>query len=866
MEFLNEKRLFRNGKPVEIQDIFLERKICFLEKQMEDLKLKCVNLIHCHSGHPIDNYDLTLDESKALCLEIWNKSWSEHTQILNIFKAKACLFLGAVYVCAHDYDVALEYLSAARDLMEKETVLYIIPEFYVAVCIEMSKCYIDKHSPAKMAIACLSKAEKVLESNKTDIYENYKDFYYYKLSMELKLQQAFSVMDEYSGDGRGENAGQALNLLKEAEILLTQMDFGSNLPASFLDEEWKEKQNITIYTTRGECFKNLYFQLKKKINLLGKGADGKEIIKELWQVSKVLWEEAQEGGYEEAKPRYIITLSELESLRGQLYKFMEEKDYNEETGREIEINGAWKLCQYCLEIGVSIFSRVISEHKDNTKCLNDIAALFYDYYRCGAGGERHKKENGNETRILHYLIEKYCRAYNRSTVPETIEAIIDEVLRVERTNIFALNIKSALSEKMKIPGRMGDYPALRQSSLKRWLIRMDGKCPRDSKSLDVFVEIEMCLITLYSQVFRFMDSAVINCNSEEWKNLAVGHYTKMKVLPKLINKEADARLRIRNVHHLNDTKEGVLLINRVKRELLPDENNNLLLEELWNLYDSDSAGAVRSSVYMGSFTGRLDQLNMWERYGDGGKGVSIQFNAKEYFDPEAKVSLSQISTSGSSGCYKIENIKYPLYMVIYLPDQEDAELKSVADYAGARAYAAEKRISGQDNEKVKNKEKTEKTYTSLEAKWWDRQKRLIEKLDVLEEDIAISLKNIQHYFLQLDEQTQSRLKRELCNTIMVILDLVRFLVKNDYYRDEREYRVIQYSADPECETEGTTVPKLFIPIEKELVYEKVCFGPLVTDFESKAAYILNIKKRNDEKSTDNWEIEVQKSSIRYKKE
>lgn len=128
MEFLNEKRIFRNGKPVEIQDIFLERKICFLEKQMEDLKLKCVNLIHCHSGHPIDNYDLTLDESKALCLEIWNKSWSEHTQILNIFKAKACLFLGAVYVCAHDYDVALEYLSAARDLMEKETVLYIIPE------------------------------------------------------------------------------------------------------------------------------------------------------------------------------------------------------------------------------------------------------------------------------------------------------------------------------------------------------------------------------------------------------------------------------------------------------------------------------------------------------------------------------------------------------------------------------------------------------------------------------------------------------------------------------------------------------------------------------------------------------------------
>lgn len=450
------------------------------------------------------------------------------------------------------------------------------------------------------------------------------------------------------------------------------------------------------------------------------------------------------------------------------------------------------------------------------------------------------------------------------------------MLAVERTNIFALNIKAALSEKKKIPGKMGDYPALRQSSLKRWFVRMDEKCPKSPEVRKIFVEIEMCLITLYGQVTRFMNSAVIDCNSEEWQGLAVGHYTKMKVLSQLINKEANARLQIRNVRHLNDTKEGAILINRVKKQFLSDEKNNPLLKEMWSLYDSDSVGAVRNSVYMGSFTSRLDQLNMWERYGDGGKGVSIQFNAKAYFDSEAKVSLSQISTSGSYGRYKIENVKYPLYMVLYLPAQEDVKLNKMVNYARARADAAEEKIKREnDNPDLIIKEMVEdkqsinnqkKIYTSLEAKWWDRQRHLIEKLIILEEDIATSLKDIQECFLRLDEQTQSRLKRELCNTIMVILDLVRFLVKNDYYRDEREYRVIQYSADPECETEGTTVPKLFIPIEKELVYEKVCFGPLVTDFESKAAYILNIKKRNDEKSTDNWEIEVQKSSIRYKKE
>ena len=41
---------------------------------------------------------------------------------------------------------------------------------------------------------------------------------------------------------------------------------------------------------------------------------------------------------------------------------------------------------------------------------------------------------------------------------------------------------------------------------------------------------------------------------------------------------------------------------------------------------------------------------------------------------------------------------------------------------------------------------------------------------------------------------------------------------------------------------------------------------LVSDFESKAAYILNIRKKETGDGKDNWDIEVRRSSIRYKKE
>ena len=94
---------------------------------------------------------------------------------------------------------------------------------------------------------------------------------------------------------------------------------------------------------------------------------------------------------------------------------------------------------------------------------------------------------------------------------------------------------------------------------------------------------------------------------------------------------------------------------------------------------------------------------------------------------------------------------------------------------------------------------------------------------------------------------------------------MRFLIKSDYYNDESEYRIIQYSSNPEYDDVGNGIPKLFIPLQKELVYKKICFGPLVQNFDSQAAYLLNIKREREAgKRPETWKLEVCKSEINYR--
>lgn len=496
-----------------------------------------------------------------------------------------------------------------------------------------------------------------------------------------------------------------------------------------------------------------------------------------------------------------------------------------------------KNMKYYFENAFDLFARVVNKYSQNTMGLNSIAALLYDHY---------KKEKNEE--YLLGLLKHYfgnCDVINEADIMRVINNFLDRTLDIEYNNMFALNMKAVLRENNRETSTMNHYRMLGSSALKHRFRKLKDiikdACPKELRN------IMINLIILHSKASEFMDSAIIDFTDPQWKELKVGHYTRLEVLPKLINRDPNSRMYIQNVHHLNDPLEGVLFVDILEKIFEGEETSqDSIINDLLDLYGSQRNGTVRSSVYMGSFTSRMDQLNMWSRYGDGGKGCSLQIDAANSFDKRAKISMEGLFTDESDYVYKMDDTKYPLYMVLYLPRRDTEKLGEIERYARSRAATSKQ-----------------------ERVWWEKQADMAAKLMGLMEHVTYIIKQINADFEEirkrLDEDSCRRARSELCNIIMLILDLVRFLIKNDYYRDEREYRIIQYSSDPEyfCREDGTT--RLYINVEKRLIYEKIYFGPLVQNFDSHAAYVLNIKKEKEEdEPKKTWGLEVCKSGIDYR--
>ncbi len=453
MEFLNEKRVMKNGKPIETGDALLEEKVRFIERKTKALKERCVRLYaHHYYERKNDRYDKDMGEARRLWSDIHCCGWSEHTQILNLFQAKADCLFGSVFVGKQDYDEALSYLTEGINRIEKDTLQYLIPEYYVRAAIEMAKCYIEKHSPAGVLDDCLKKAEEVLTAQKREICTNYDTFYYDKLSLELKFQRLYAVMDRYTfeQEGSAEKAWKILeDVVRQYGRLPVSASFHTDCYFSYTD--WKKKQEVSLRTTKGELLKNLYFAVGEGIRLAKR--QGKvnlpPIVSGLWEkVKQEAFGDQEDHGPGEAG---IYRLPAV--------------DWEKAQKREWEEEDLKKLQRYLLELTFSVFAKTIKEYPANTICLDDLAALLYDY------------KNGDETNqkkaVLLDLI-KTCLSgeYQRETVEQSIEAILDRVLEIEGTNMFALSIKAEMAMTDPVSERIDDYPALRQYSLKKWFSSM----------------------------------------------------------------------------------------------------------------------------------------------------------------------------------------------------------------------------------------------------------------------------------------------------------------------------------------------------------------------------------------------------------
>lgn len=823
-----------------------KKRIAFLDKQYEKLEKACIRIyeIHSYEEHGDSEYQNYWKQARELCAKIESNDWESLQDVLNTYKAKANSYLGLAYTEKGDYDEALNYLKLAREKIEKQSYQYLEPAIYVRTLTSLGKCYMEKHSSAEIIEECHNSADQVLKDVKAYFHKEEEPYWYVKAALELKLQQTIAKLDVY-GQACGPWEEEAWDFLEEAKAYYVKLPAHAEELENPADRrkyaQWKRRQEATLETNKGEYFKKLYFSTKDVVQFLNDHNaatdDWREKRKYLNEVQKRLQEEV---GYELNNPAHMDKDSgEHERLEWLLEKVEGVKPLLSQDIGSLK-QATEELREYCLEVAFRTFAYVIGKIRDNTICMGNIAILLYDYY-----------EETGKRNFLSDLLERYWSDFRdipiskNKTVIENIKVILDKILEVDPINMFALNIKAALSKDLSIPGKIDHYPALRQSSLKRRFKRieqeLDGKCKKE------WQRIEINLIILHSKIVEFMNSAIIDFSNPEWKGLKVAHYTRLEVLPKLINKEGHCKLKIQNVHHLNDPLEGVLFVDQLKKEI-KGEDKPLLLE-LLKLYDSEKNGAVRNSVYMGSFTGKVDQLNMWTRYGDNGKGCCLQIEAEKFFDSCSKISFSEVSTNDGPGYYKMDDIKYPLYMVMYLPENPGIDLKEREEYARGRAKMARHDVC-----------------------WWEKQADLLHAFIGLKEKVVLLLNKIQDDFFTIDrdisgvsKETREKIKRELCNIMMAILDLARFLIKSENYQDEREYRIIQYASDPKYDDSVQGIPKLYIEVEKDMVYQKIYFGPQVQNFDSQAAYILNIKKdAEDGNPKENWDIEVCKSGISYR--
>lgn len=852
-----------------------------LEDLMNTLKSDCVKLYE--SGKYFNEiqddkrtYDEIFPEALETCRKVNQMKWEKEPELLKIFKAKANCFIGRVWEQKAEYDRALECMDPARQWIEHDMLEYIIPEFYVEINRCMAKCYMEKNSDTKKIYECLNHAKDILQDEKVkeDIKARYNENYCNALILELNLQYAIVNLDSY-GQKKHLEIASTWEYLKTSEKYFKELRDVKYCEIKAW-KEWYRIQDATLATTKGEYFKKLYFetvQVQKELKKLKthKAKKNSElVVKKMneWHdmmksIAEIIPQDIKLMEKEMLPPG--LADNQIDQSKYQRLSIMKKKLHKlkikdkplkaDNSGLEYLKKTTGKLKNICFKVAFITYAEVVNREPDNTMCLGGMAGLLYDKYKKDKEYDEYKE-----------LMNVWCPDFEK----KSLEGLLDQILEVENCNMYALNIKDALSSEKF--GEIGCYAALRQSSLKRKFRRMDGELwgVFDDKTRKKYMlRIMPKIISLYREVVGFMNSAIVDCGPKKWGGLQIGHYTRLDVVPKLINRDGDSMYRLYNAHHMNDNREGVLLIDHLRKRI--DSRKSSLIGYIMDKYTYDQNGAVRSYVYIGSFTSGVDDMDMWRSYGDKGKGVCLQFDAAHFFDCEAKYSFADIAMIDGTSGIKMEDTRYPLYMVVYLPDK-DGSIGTDMQKKDSKG------VDGKDKALLKDTLKKAQSYAKrradaekenpLERHWWKKQAYLIKRLGNVEKKIKDCLYDIGKVYDEMEKNTEGEegqleaFKKELSGTIMVIIDLIRFLIKRDHFKNEREYRVIQYSSDPQYEDADTGIPRLFIPMEKAPLYKRIYFGSAVTDFDSKAAYILNIRKnRKDVEERKTWDIEVCKSSV-----
>ena len=303
-------------------------------------------------------------------------------------------------------------------------------------------------------------------------------------------------------------------------------------------------------------------------------------------------------------------------------------------------------------------------------------------------------------------------------------------------------------------------------------------------------------LRLFGSVFEIKEPQLLRCQE-------VAHYTSLHVVKSLANNKP---FRLYNAMYMNDPEEGQTFFEIMKREIGID------VQKMF--YGNDSENPHSSPAYIGSFVKidsqkdeRKDKLFLWRTYGkhdnDEAAGACLIFKEEQFTESASPLqigSMSQLMNITEQRETTSQNSPPILYEVIY-----------------------------------KNK---------ISTKLSKKLKTLAENLEKIDECCKLH---------KTDKEKFADLTRE-------VLDSIRFLFKEDHYREENEARIIEmlYSVAgekvPQRKVDMARIPPRFYQeVPGGIKFSEVILGPKTDNVPEWEQWLR-------EKNIEN----VSQSDIKYK--
>jgi len=287
----------------------------------------------------------------------------------------------------------------------------------------------------------------------------------------------------------------------------------------------------------------------------------------------------------------------------------------------------------------------------------------------------------------------------------------------------------------------------------------------------------------------------------------LSHYTNIAALNSILEGKGSNHLRLYNITYFNDPLEGMSL---------PNVFDNDMCEYIYGSKDQ-SPHEIRVegksvSIYACAFTEVADRLDMWRAYGNNGDGYSITSKIPSSVRADEKLGL----------------------MEKLLPSQDVQSKPSEPDVS-------------KDNGKIR-------IYKVL---YGDAAK------ETYEETLKDSLEDLQCLLMKIRNE---KVTQKIKNLVIQILAELRYLYKDEPYRSEQEYRIIDVvdAGNEKLEYDyASEPPRLYMKTVPFLFKNEGCkitIGPRVKDKDGAEVYIKHqLHKNNWSKTT-----EIVRSKIHYR--